>query len=138
MTLIRRLLRDPQGATAVEFAMVAPLLIAVIVMVIEGNRLLWTTQAIEEAASHGARCVAIGSEDCDTLQEAEAFTIARAATMGITVAAGAVTVATDQTCHGVADMSRVSVSVPFDSPIGDLVPALPDQLEAEACFPTLR
>ncbi|WP_396592612.1 TadE/TadG family type IV pilus assembly protein [Brevundimonas sp. R86498] len=137
MSLIHGLLRDRRGATAVEFAMVAPLLIAVILMVIEGNRFLWTSQAIQEAASHAARCVAIGSPDCDTDVEASAFALQRAATMGITVPASGVAIARNQTCYGVADMSRVNLDLAFNSPIANIVPAFPERVTAEACFPNL-
>jgi Flp pilus assembly protein TadG len=47
------------GATAVEFALVAPLFLMLIFGTTEFGRLLWTEQALQETAIAGARCVAI-------------------------------------------------------------------------------
>lgn len=138
MSPMRRFRRDARGATAVEFAMVAPLLIAAIIFIIEGSRFLWTKQAIQEAASLSARCVAIGSQGCDTPTNARVFARERAAKMGIAAPAESFTVSTNQTCHGVADMNKVAVDVPFNSPVGSLLPVFPARVKAEACFPSLR
>lgn len=138
MTLIRRLKRDRSGATALEFAMVAPLLLALIFLVIEGSRFLWTRQAVQEAAAHTARCVAIGSDGCDTAEGAKTFAVGRASKMGVSVPSTAVAIATGQTCHGVTEMNRVNLDIPFNSPLGDLLPIFPERLTAEACFPSLQ
>lgn len=138
MTLLRRFRRDAGGASAVEFAMVAPLLIAVIIFMIEGGRFLWAKQAVQEAASLSARCIAIGSKGCETPVNARAFAMARAAKMGITAPLESFTVSTDQTCNGMTEMNRVVVDVPFNSPVGSLVPGFPSHVTAEACFPSLR
>jgi len=131
-------LHDSRGATAVEFALVLPLLIAMIVLVIEGNRLLWTKQAIQEAASQTARCMAIGSDGCDTLDGAKLYGQRRAARMGIQVETEAISVSTGQTCHDVADMNKAVIDTPFNSPFGSLIPLIPRRLDAEACFPDLK
>ena len=130
--------RDRRGATAVEFALVLPVLIAMIVLVIEGSRLLWTQQALQEAASQTARCVAIGSDGCDTLEGAKLYGQRRAARMGIRVETGAISVSTAQKCHDVVDMNKAVIDTPFNSPFGGLIPMFPKRLDAEACFPSLK
>jgi Flp pilus assembly protein TadG len=47
------------GATAIEFALVAPMFLALVFGTLEFGRLLWTEQALQETAIAGARCVAI-------------------------------------------------------------------------------
>lgn len=138
MTGADRFFRDSRGASAVEFALILPALIAVIVLVIEGNRLLWTKQAIQEAASQTARCIAIGSDGCDTLEGARVYGQRRAAKMGINIEVSAVTVSTAQKCHDVPGMNKAVISTPFDSPFGGLIPAFPKRIDAEACFPSLK
>lgn len=51
--------RACSGATAVEFALVAPMFLMLVFGTIEFGRLLWTEQALQETAIAGARCVAI-------------------------------------------------------------------------------
>jgi Flp pilus assembly protein TadG len=53
------LARAQDGATAVEFALVLPMFLMLVFGSIEFGRLLWTQQALQEAAIAGARCVAI-------------------------------------------------------------------------------
>lgn len=137
MRVVRRFIRDTSGANAVEFAFVLPLLIAMIVGVIEGNRLLWTRQAIESAAANAARCMSVGSEGCDTPEGARLYAQQRARTMGITVPLSAITVASNQACHGEADMNRVAFDIAFDSPMQKVLPMMPERLTAKACFPSL-
>ena len=137
MSLKPSLLRDRRGATAVEFALVLPLLLAMIIAVIEGNRLLWTKQAIQEAAAHTARCMAIGSEGCGTLAGAALFAQKRAARMGVAVPVEAVSVAAGQDCNGMKNMNRARLDIPFNSPFEGLVPIIPDRLSAESCFPSI-
>jgi Flp pilus assembly protein TadG len=137
MTFLRRLIDDDSGANAVEFAFVLPLLIAMIVGVIEGNRLLWTRQAIQTAASNAARCMSVGSEGCDTAAGARLYARQRADKMGISVPLSAITVASNQTCHGETGMNRVSFDIAFDSPLETILPVMPARLTTEACFPSL-
>lgn len=138
MTGPYRFFHDSRGATAVEFALVLPLLIAMIVLVIEGNRLLWTRQAIQEAASNTARCMAIDSKACGTQEDARHYGQQRAARMGIRIETSSVSITGPQECNGTQDMNRVVIDIPFTSPVGGLIPALPKRLDAEACFPSLK
>ncbi len=137
MRVVRRFIRDTSGANAVEFAFVLPLLVAMIVGVIEGNRLLWTRQAIQTAASNAARCMSVGSEGCDTPEGARLYAQKRAGKMGIDVPLAAITVDANQTCHGETGMNHVAFDIAFDSPLGTIIPVMPTRLQAEACFPSL-
>lgn len=51
----RRALRGERGATLLEFAIGATVFLSAIFMVLEGARLLWTHNALSDAARRGAR-----------------------------------------------------------------------------------
>jgi Flp pilus assembly protein TadG len=138
MSVMSGMSQDRRGATAVEFALVLPLLLAMIIAVIEGNRLLWTKQALQEAAAQSARCMAIGREGCHTPAGAALFAQERAASMGVQLKPEAVTVASGQSCNGIDDMNRVALDSPFNSPFSGLVPLIPKRLKTEACFPRVK
>ena len=53
--LARPLLSDRRGSTAAEFAMVLPLLLALLLGLIDFGRYMWTTNRGEKAAQMGAR-----------------------------------------------------------------------------------
>ena len=54
-----RITATEDGATAVEFALVAPMFLMLVFGAIEFGRVLWTEQALQETALAGARCMAI-------------------------------------------------------------------------------
>ena len=55
MTCVPRLVRNRSGSSAAEFALVLPMLLALIFMVIDGGRYLWSVNRIEKATQWGAR-----------------------------------------------------------------------------------
>lgn len=130
-----RLSRDLRGVTIVEFAIVAPILLMFIFGIIESARMLWTAQALQETAYATARCVAIDDTRCGTEALARQFAVDRAGQSRIALPSSAVSFDFNATCNGVPGMDRVALSMPYGSPIGGLVPAFPDKLEAAACMP---
>ena len=56
-TMVRKigLRRDESGATAVEFAVAAIVLLLVVAMIMEGGRMLWVGYTLQTAAASGAR-----------------------------------------------------------------------------------
>lgn len=55
-------MRDSVGATAVEFALILPLLIMLVVGTMEVGRLIWVQNALETAVQAGARYGSIHSD----------------------------------------------------------------------------
>ena len=55
-----RLLSDCRGNVAVEFALLAPALFALLVGGMEFGRLMWTLSGLHYATEEGARCYAMG------------------------------------------------------------------------------
>lgn len=57
---MRRLLKNRRGAAALEFALVAPLLLAMLASTVEMARWGWGAAALRGAVADGARCVRLG------------------------------------------------------------------------------
>ena len=74
MTLLRKFLRDRRGATAIEFALIAPLLSTVIIAGWDGWLLYRQANSMHDAVQTGARYYQVGGGD-----DAQAKTAALAA-----------------------------------------------------------
>jgi Flp pilus assembly pilin Flp len=61
---VRSLAIDTRGSTAVEFALVAPLLFALLLAVLETGRLIWVDAALDQALAKAARCASLGRAHC--------------------------------------------------------------------------
>lgn len=69
LSMLRKIDRDEQGSTVVEFVMVATLFFMMLIGVIEFGRLLYTHNALTDAARRGARYASIHKQaqiDCVT------------------------------------------------------------------------
>lgn len=69
---VLQLLRDRRGATAVEFALLAPVLILLIAGVVDGSRLIVTTMQVKAAAQAGADYARKNGFDASAIQTAVA------------------------------------------------------------------
>lgn len=65
--MMRRLIRDRSGASAVEFALVAPFLMALMFGGMVMALGIWTGNLLQETSQEAARCIAIGSSACATV-----------------------------------------------------------------------
>jgi Flp pilus assembly protein TadG len=68
MTKTRRQLRQQRGAVAVEFALIMPVLLLILVGTLEFGRVWSQMQVFQGAAREGARCAAVkaaGFSSCD-------------------------------------------------------------------------
>jgi len=61
---LRRLRRADAGSSAVEFAMVAPILILMLFGVFEFGRALWTQSMLDFAVEQASRCATINTTTC--------------------------------------------------------------------------
>lgn len=128
--------QDRQGSALVEFALVAPLAIAMLFGVIEGARLYWTRQTLTEIAYVTARCMSV-SASCATEQARRDYAVARARRLAVAIAASEVATATGTTCSGEGGSNRVVITHPYNSPLADMVPLVPARIAVTACFPVL-
>ena len=138
--MIRRIARpgiwsDARGASIVEFALVAPVLILFVFGIIESARAIWTFQSLQETAFNSARCMAIGRSPCDSVVNVKSHAVARAAKSQITVPASAITVEASVTCHGVSGQDRVKIAMPYQTILSGFLPMSLTNLTVTACAP---
>jgi hypothetical protein len=145
--------RDPlarcdSGAAALEFALVAPAFLALLVGSVELGRLLWTWQALQESAGAGARCMALaqgatphgpctsgGSYSSSTTQT---YAEGIANQWGVTLASGDITPTASASCGSAGNtfaQLSISKSFPVVSPIAVFFPSGGVPLSASACYP---
>ena len=71
-SLFRRFARDDSGVSMVEFAMIAPLLLALTLGAIDGGRAMLAFNSVEKLAKDGARFASVrGSEFTSPASEAD-------------------------------------------------------------------
>ncbi|WP_342249310.1 TadE/TadG family type IV pilus assembly protein [Sphingomonas sp. OTU376] len=136
MNPVRRLLRATRGASAVEFALLAPVFLTLLFGIIEGSRMLWLRQTLGEVAFSTVRCMSVSST-CATLQQQQSYALTRASQYGVAITATNLAIKANITCEGNAASNQVSITAPFRSPIAGLISAIPAEITAKACFPKL-
>lgn len=141
MSAIKRALgfgRGESGATAVEFALVIGPLLLLFVAIIEGGRLMWSANALDEIAINGARCLGIHAPGCaigeNIMPDQTISYIQQAAqAWGLALDPADISLATDAGCAVETGFLRVALALRFDS----VLPVLNGiVLTAEACFPS--
>jgi len=125
-----------RGASAVEFALVAPLFFVFLFLLIEGARVQWTQQIVQEVAGNTARCMAIGTTACADGAAITAYARARGRSWGVVMDPATVDSAANQMCHGVTAMNRVTIRLPYRALTG-LLPDAPAVVTATACYPAV-
>ena len=108
-------LRNEDGAATIEFALIAPLLLMLVVAVMEFGQMYNTYQGLQAAAREGAR---LGSIDGQTTGNVSARV--NAALAGVVMSDGAATV-TPAVCSDTSETVTVTVSAPvsIDIPFYD-------------------
>jgi Flp pilus assembly protein TadG len=135
--------RSQNGATLVEFALVAPVFFALLFGTLEFGRALWTQQALQQTAIAGARCMALPQTNCATAtyaySSANTVTYIRgvASQWGISLPSANITQNNVATCGGANNFSQVEVTFAFESVVPYLtnIPTGGIPLSATACFP---
>lgn len=134
--LLRRLAGASLGASAVEFALLAPVFLSFLFSIVEGGRLIWIKQSLNEVAYSAARCRSV-SANCATTALTQSYAVARAAKYRMPLTASHVVVTLNTTCNGNAASNRVTVSLPFNSPLIGFIPGVPANVTAQGCFASL-
>lgn len=136
MIALRHLRACIRGTTATEFALIAPVFFTILFGVVEGSRMVWTQQTLDEVAYATARCMAVDTA-CDSTTEQQAFAVARATGYGVAITSGQVTPSNTATCGGIANSNGVTIDFAFSSPVSGLIPGMPRTVQAKSCYPTL-
>jgi Flp pilus assembly protein TadG len=140
------------GATAVEFALVAPLFLALVFGTTEFGRLLWIEQALQETAIAGARCVAIAqsptsnptSSPCasgGSYSPASATTYIQkvASGWGLSLPTSNIFLYPEGNSSGCTGLSQVTLTSTFTSVVPSLVQLGGGiTLSASACYPNIN
>jgi len=67
------ILRDTRGATAVEFALLVPLLIAMFLGIFEFGRAIWVQGILDYAVEQAARCASVNTTTCSSTTTTQTF-----------------------------------------------------------------
>lgn len=133
---------DCDGTVVIEFALVAPVFLALVFGIVEYSRYLWMLQALQQVAVDGARCMAIPQTACASGGSYSATnTTSRIQQIGnqwgISIPSGGVTLSANATCGGTTGFSKVTVTSTFNSAVPQLIQlaAGGTSVTASACFP---
>jgi Flp pilus assembly protein TadG len=124
-SLLKSLRRDQQGTTAVEFAIVAPVLIALVVGTMALCVTLYLIGSLHFAVEDGARCASVKTTICSDGPTTVAYTQSRYL--------GPSGVAPTFTYAAAACGNSVSASINYSMNVGFTTYVIP--ISATACFP---
>lgn len=138
MSLLRRLARDARGATVVEFAIVAPAFLMMLFLLLDGGRMIFAKQALNELATASARCAALKPTGCTSPTEVQSWTVDRGKTRSaLALTTAMVTVVQNTTCNNQGGMAQATIAMPFRKGAMTLLPqsVAPANLTSTSCFP---
>jgi len=133
--MIRALLHDRKGGSMIEFALLAPTFLMFIFLLLDGGRMLFAKQSLNEVATATARCYAIKATGCSDAAAARTWAINRGLTRD-NLAVNDVTFASS--CDSGLVGAKVTVTTIFKKGAMTLLPqsVAPSTLTSTACFPT--
>lgn len=124
---LARIWRDQEGASAVEFALIAPVFFLFIFGIIAFGILFWTQIGLQHGAEMAARCASINTALCPNSNPSTITNYAMQQALGLSLPASTFTYTTP-TCG-----NQVSGSYTFQFP--DILNLSPLTITAQACFP---
>jgi Flp pilus assembly protein TadG len=146
--IVKQLYHARRGVTALEFAVVAPVLIMLMFGTMEFGRLLWTMQGLQMTAAQAARCMGILASSCASggaysSDNTTSYIENAASAWGITLTDSNLTLLTrdsDNTACAPATttltVSEVTITYTFQTVIPGLLSMLSSNaLQGHACFP---
>lgn len=125
---------------AVEFALVALVMMTWIFGMMEIARAYWTYQIIQQVAIQGARCMGVLSSSCATAgaysaSAAKTYMATQASNLGLTLPTTDITVTRPASCASTTGFSQVSISYNFKTNVPVLIPSLSSvTLTATSCY----
>ncbi|TDR84529.1 TadE/TadG family type IV pilus assembly protein [Enterovirga rhinocerotis] len=139
---VARFRASRDGATAVEFALLAVPLLLVVFAAAEFGRAFWSRNALHEIAISAARCMGVKETACapggsysatKTVERVQAL----AARRGLTIPAAGIALNPSATCTGIAGFSQVTLTYTFRTSVPLVFTPLAQgvALTGTACFP---
>ena len=138
--MIRPLVRDSAGATAVEFALLAPTFLMLLFLLFDGGRMMFAKQSLNELATATARCMATQQASCADAASTQTWAVNRGLTRdNLQLSTTDVAIDTNATCGGVTGMIQTTITMTWKKGAMTLLPqsAAPATLRATACFPKI-
>ena len=126
MTTIRRLPDDRSGASLVEFALLLPLFLLIVISLAQLGQILLTQAALQHAVDMAARCASVNTVSCGTPAQIEAYAATQA--YGVTVPGDTFTASAAPCGNQVVATLDYSVQTA-------LLPYRSVSLTARACYP---
>jgi Flp pilus assembly protein TadG len=121
--------RDERGATALEFAILAPVFFLIIFGIIAVGLLFWTQVGLQHGAEMAARCASINTTLCPNGNPSAVRNYAMQQALGLSLPASTFNLTTPPPPCG----NQVSATYTFVFP--DILNLSPLTLTALACFP---
>ena len=131
---------DQAGAGVVEFALLAPTFLMFLFLLLDGGRMMFAKQSLNELAAATARCMATRQASCASTASTQSWAVARGlARSNLQLTANDVVLNTNATCGGVTNMIHTTVSMTWKKGAMNLLPQsiAPSSLTATACFPNI-
>jgi Flp pilus assembly protein TadG len=138
--MIAALLRNRRGGAAVEFALVAPTFLMFLFLILDGGRMVFARQSLNDLAAATARCAAIKATGCTDAASAQAWAVSRGLNHdNLQLATTDVAVLIGTSCNNVANMTKATISIPWKKGAMTLLPQsiAPSTLTSVACFPQM-
>jgi len=126
LTRLARTMTRDDGNTAVEFALVFPVFILMVLGIFETGRALWTQSLLNYAVQSAARCGAIDTATCGSSTATVTYAVQNSSPLTVPNA--------DFTVSNPACGNQVSVAFPFTTIVPQLLP-FDVTLSAQACYP---
>lgn len=123
---IKRLVADRKGGALVEYALLLPLFLLLVVGIAQLGQVLWIQAALQHAVDMAARCASVNTVSCATPAQIEAYAATQA--YGVTVPGDTFT-ASAQPCG-----NQVVAAFDYSVQTG-LLPYGSVSLGARACYP---
>ena len=129
--------REQAGAAATEFALVAPAFLMFLFLVLDGGRMLFAKQSLNDVATASARCFAIKATGCTDAASTQSWAVSRALARDNLALTSSNVVVSTTTCNSIANMAQVTVSMAWKKGAMTLLPQsiAPSTLTSVACFP---
>ena len=126
MKILAQMYRDVRGVTAVEFALVAPTFLVMVLALFQCGLLLWTQVALQHGAEMAARCATTNTLICGTSSDIQKFAVKNA--YGLSLPTSTFTPSTPVCGNQVSATYQVRfITGYFGAP--------PLTLSARSCFP---
>lgn len=132
------LIRDREGAAAVEIAIVFPVFMLILIGMITWGEVLWTQNSLAYAVAEAARCAATTPSTCGTTAQVQAYAASQAPAPGISASSFTYQTGTSGNCiasTGAAKYYQVNGTVTFSPLFGNMLPMFNITLTAMSCYP---